>query len=68
MSETLSTTLKQRVEQFWKWFPSVSQKYFDALEQNQFDSLVKSLVSKCQRFCMTWLGSLVQDRMTIRIR
>lgn len=57
MSETLTTTLKQRVEQFWKWFPSVSQKYFDALEQNQFDSLVEEFGRQMSTFLydMAWV-------------
>ena len=57
MPETLSSTLKQRVEQFWKWFPTVSQLYFDALEQNKLDSLVEEFSQHMSSYLhdMAWV-------------
>lgn len=50
-------TLKERVAEFWKWFPSVSQRYYQAIEESRFEELLDEFSAKMSAllYDMAWV-------------
>lgn len=55
MSDDL--TLKQRVEEFWRWFPTVCDRYYQAIETGSFEELLDEFSRKLSSllFDMAWV-------------